>query len=391
MRRDACSSDSPGACVPCPSGSFKGETGTGAEGCVACAAGKYAASTSGASACASCGAHAHSPAASWTKSNCTCNAGYEPQEIYFGQAVGPCVPQAPRRVSVDLGLVLPLSRQVFDDKKQQGLVDAVAATAGAAAADVRIVAISPLVTTRRRLLAPVSIQVDLEINVQDEARASSLKDAFSMDRLNSHLVKQGLPPAKIVSGWARAPVVTTPPPLPPEPAAESILGMSLAAAIAAGAGLAVTIGGLCFCFWQRQRLILCVQNLRGHDSTRSCEDDVHDGLPPSGRDAHRHQPWQEDESWCAAGGGSQANAPHTRPAADSNAAGGDEEGGGEEEACMICKREYEDGDELRELPCGHSFHAACVHKWLLRKGTCPKCRINIHHVLQDAGAQDIAL
>ena len=33
--------------------------------------------------------------------------------------------------------------------------------------------------------------------------------------------------------------------------------------------------------------------------------------------------------------------------------------------CAVCLQEYKDGDELRELQCGHSFHHKCIDKWLL--------------------------
>ncbi|KAK1588042.1 hypothetical protein Q3G72_019362 [Acer saccharum] len=36
----------------------------------------------------------------------------------------------------------------------------------------------------------------------------------------------------------------------------------------------------------------------------------------------------------------------------------------EDAECCICLSAYDDGVELRELPCGHHFHCACVDKWL---------------------------
>ncbi|TYI34698.1 hypothetical protein ES332_A03G026600v1 [Gossypium tomentosum] len=45
--------------------------------------------------------------------------------------------------------------------------------------------------------------------------------------------------------------------------------------------------------------------------------------------------------------------------------------------CCICLSAYEDGVELRELPCRHHFHCACVDKWLYINATCPLCKYNI--------------
>ncbi|KAK8578721.1 hypothetical protein V6N13_142002 [Hibiscus sabdariffa] len=45
--------------------------------------------------------------------------------------------------------------------------------------------------------------------------------------------------------------------------------------------------------------------------------------------------------------------------------------------CCICLSAYDDGVELRELPCGHHFHCDCVDKWLYINATCPLCKYNI--------------
>lgn len=45
--------------------------------------------------------------------------------------------------------------------------------------------------------------------------------------------------------------------------------------------------------------------------------------------------------------------------------------------CCICLSAYDDGVELRELPCSHHFHCTCVDKWLHINATCPLCKYNI--------------
>ncbi|KAJ7537968.1 hypothetical protein O6H91_11G029900 [Diphasiastrum complanatum] len=47
--------------------------------------------------------------------------------------------------------------------------------------------------------------------------------------------------------------------------------------------------------------------------------------------------------------------------------------------CCICLSTYDDGVELRELPCNHHFHCACIDKWLRINATCPLCKYNIIH------------
>ena len=39
------------------------------------------------------------------------------------------------------------------------------------------------------------------------------------------------------------------------------------------------------------------------------------------------------------------------------------------------QEEYEDGEDLGILSCGHDFHASCVGKWLVQKNICPICKI----------------
>lgn len=45
--------------------------------------------------------------------------------------------------------------------------------------------------------------------------------------------------------------------------------------------------------------------------------------------------------------------------------------------CLVCQFIYEEGENLRVLPCGHRFHAECVDQWLTKKSFCPYCRHSI--------------
>lgn len=46
-------------------------------------------------------------------------------------------------------------------------------------------------------------------------------------------------------------------------------------------------------------------------------------------------------------------------------------------SCAVCLCEFEGGEMLRRLPCGHKFHSPCVDAWLRRNKRCPLC---IHDV-----------
>ena len=73
-----------------------------------------------------------------------------------------------------------------------------------------------------------------------------------------------------------------------------------------------------------------------------------------------------------------------------------------EEECSICLVAYTPGDELRDLPCRHCFHRACIDEWLLRKNRpletgsqvvhrlpmCPLCKAVPVHIPTPLGAQE---
>ncbi|CAN4115115.1 unnamed protein product [Withania somnifera] len=47
----------------------------------------------------------------------------------------------------------------------------------------------------------------------------------------------------------------------------------------------------------------------------------------------------------------------------------------EAEPCCICREEYNDGDDLGILDCGHDFHRDCIKQWLMQKNLCPVCKM----------------
>ncbi|XP_062221687.1 uncharacterized protein LOC133921006 [Phragmites australis] len=51
------------------------------------------------------------------------------------------------------------------------------------------------------------------------------------------------------------------------------------------------------------------------------------------------------------------------------------------EQCHICLTGYEDGEQIRTLPCKHEFHMQCVDKWLKEVNrVCPLCRGDVCEV-----------
>jgi len=42
-------------------------------------------------------------------------------------------------------------------------------------------------------------------------------------------------------------------------------------------------------------------------------------------------------------------------------------------SCSVCLETLVDGEELRTIPCMHSFHVHCIDTWLRTKPNCPVC------------------
>ena len=49
----------------------------------------------------------------------------------------------------------------------------------------------------------------------------------------------------------------------------------------------------------------------------------------------------------------------------------------EPETCAVCLCEFEEGEQIRTLPCFHKYHACCIDRWLTQKSQCPVCRADV--------------
>lgn len=49
------------------------------------------------------------------------------------------------------------------------------------------------------------------------------------------------------------------------------------------------------------------------------------------------------------------------------------------EVCSVCLNEFENGEDVRVLPCTgkHTFHRDCIDVWLKKNDTCPQCRSHL--------------
>ncbi|KAL3792415.1 hypothetical protein HJC23_001533 [Cyclotella cryptica] len=49
-------------------------------------------------------------------------------------------------------------------------------------------------------------------------------------------------------------------------------------------------------------------------------------------------------------------------------------GVGNGHSCSVCLESYRVGDEVRTIPCFHTFHTACIDPWLAERAECPICK-----------------
>ena len=48
-----------------------------------------------------------------------------------------------------------------------------------------------------------------------------------------------------------------------------------------------------------------------------------------------------------------------------------------QDECSICRDNYQTGEQIKELPCGHIYHVNCIDKWLEQERKCPYCNKEI--------------
>ncbi|ERN13429.1 E3 ubiquitin ligase BIG BROTHER-related isoform X1 [Amborella trichopoda] len=47
------------------------------------------------------------------------------------------------------------------------------------------------------------------------------------------------------------------------------------------------------------------------------------------------------------------------------------------EQCVICRVDYEEGDDLTDLLCKHRYHSECINNWLKINKVCPLCSTEV--------------
>merc|ERR1719401_120073 len=70
---------------------------------------------------------------------------------------------------------------------------------------------------------------------------------------------------------------------------------------------------------------------------------------------------------------------HTNTAAITHRNSQSDEGESESQQrqCSVCLEQFQEGEELRLLPCFHKYHRACIDQWFQNSPACPMCKRSI--------------
>eukprot|EP00029_Vermamoeba_vermiformis_P001602 TRINITY_DN11796_c0_g1_i1.p1 TRINITY_DN11796_c0_g1~~TRINITY_DN11796_c0_g1_i1.p1 ORF type:complete len:245 (+),score=10.26 TRINITY_DN11796_c0_g1_i1:188-922(+) len=62
--------------------------------------------------------------------------------------------------------------------------------------------------------------------------------------------------------------------------------------------------------------------------------------------------------------------------------------------CTVCLNDFEENEEVKQLPCKHYFHTECIEKWLQQRDACPLCNAAVESSSSKSGgtaaAADVA-
>lgn len=53
------------------------------------------------------------------------------------------------------------------------------------------------------------------------------------------------------------------------------------------------------------------------------------------------------------------------------------DGDSQQDQCSVCLEKFQDGEQLRLLPCMHKYHSRCIDKWFQNSPACPVCKHSI--------------
>jgi len=62
----------------------------------------------------------------------------------------------------------------------------------------------------------------------------------------------------------------------------------------------------------------------------------------------------------------------------------------EDQSCCICLAEYESGDDLYVVPCGHMYHTDCINSWCTSHIRCPLCNFDLEKGRNDTADEECA-